>query len=709
MASMAGAPSGTGGATTSLPSLNGALLISSAGNAVISMGSTASAVFLGSGSNTVYGGTSQGYISTETGLATIELSEGGDITIAAGTGSVQVAAALGNDLIEAGSSTATVLGGCGSDTVTGGLGDLTVLGGAGQLLVSTLPQDGGNLTAILGTGNATVLALSGYGTITTKSSTNNLIDLGIGKNIVSSSGDDTIQTGAGADTIFSEGDGRDLVEGGFGTLYFRASAGSASIAPAAMTTIVAGTGNLVIEPGGNFNLELDSSGSTQRVIVLPGVSAGVALNGFGSNPVEYESLAGQLLTVTLSDGTTLQILDAKQTAFLEVNGNLASTTLHLSSGSSYQILNYGSNQTEITSINDTGVPCFLRGTTIRTPTGEVTVEQLEIGNEVVTYTGASRHIKWIGRRFYKKVPTNNPDVSPVLLKKGALGNNVPSADLCVSPLHGIFLGGRLFPAGGLVNGATIISCSNLEDIDYFHVELDSHDLIVANGAVVETFLDCNSRKMFDNACEYHQLYPGEGQGIYASELRIEDGPELERMRYTLARHVLAPKRPMVEETVGFVEAAIDGICIGWAHAPSDPHAPVQLDVFNSDAFVARVIANGHRPDVKAAGYQTSRCGFRINLREHLRPNTRHEISIRPAGSTMELAGSPVAVDASTETGVPTSSAWTSRPQPLAASAQRHDHFQLHKARRGRVFPLCGVTSPCDMHAWAIRGSSASQS
>jgi len=72
----------------------------------------------------------------------------------------------------------------------------------------------------------------------------------------------------------------------------------------------------------------------------------------------------------------------------------------------------------------------------------------------------------------------------------------------------------LGPVEHLVNGVSIVQCEAVERVAYSHVELDSHDVIVAEGAAAETFVDCDSRRMFHNAVEFAVLYPGEDAPRY---------------------------------------------------------------------------------------------------------------------------------------------------------------------------------------------------
>jgi len=181
------------------------------------------------------------------------------------------------------------------------------------------------------------------------------------------------------------------------------------------------------------------------------------------------------------------------------------------------------------------VPCYCRGTLIRTSRGEMPVEVLAIGDSVVTASGARRPIRWIGRRAYsRRFLASNPGAQPVRIRAGALAEGVPRRDLLVSADHAMFLDGMLVPAGCLVNGTTILRDRGPERLEYYHVELETHDVILAEGAPSETFVDDDSRGLFHNAAEFTALYPQQASPAWFCAPRVEHGPELEALRRRLS-------------------------------------------------------------------------------------------------------------------------------------------------------------------------------
>lgn len=190
-------------------------------------------------------------------------------------------------------------------------------------------------------------------------------------------------------------------------------------------------------------------------------------------------------------------------------------------------------------IAEDGATCYCRGTLIRTPKGEVPIEDLRIGDKVMTHWGAARPIRWVGKRSYNaRFAAGNRDVMPVRIKAGALADGVPRRDLFVSPSHAMFLDGVLIPAFALINGNSIVQIEPAGRIDYFHLELDSHDVIVAEGTLSESFVDNDSRDAFHNAAEYYRLYPGaiRRPAEYCAPI-VDDGEALETVRRRIAARI----------------------------------------------------------------------------------------------------------------------------------------------------------------------------
>jgi Hint domain len=274
--------------------------------------------------------------------------------------------------------------------------------------------------------------------------------------------------------------------------------------------------------------------------------------------------------------------------------------------------------------SETSPACYLVGTWIATADGEAAVEELKIGDFVRTLSDALRPLKWIGRRAYSaRFARNNPDLLPMRFKAGALAEGVPTRDLLVSPKHAMFLDGVLIPAEHLVNGATIVQEAPGEDIHYFHLELDSHDVLIAEGAFSESFVNDDSRGMFQNAHEFRELYPEDRQKqpVYCAP-RVEDGFKLDRVRRRLAERagLVYPAATDFGALLGAVERCDHEGVSGWALNTAFRNAPVCLDVIVDDAFIGYAYAEAAR----------EKGGWRFDLRfpVALDPTCEHKIELR---------------------------------------------------------------------------------
>jgi hypothetical protein len=145
------------------------------------------------------------------------------------------------------------------------------------------------------------------------------------------------------------------------------------------------------------------------------------------------------------------------------------------------------------------VVCFLAGTSIATPIGETPVEALSVGDLVRTASGRDRAIKWIGTGQVLATPGRRTGNTPVIVRKGALADAVPSRDLRLTKGHSLFLDGVLIPVEHLVNHRSIIWDERAREVTIYHVELETHDVLIADGAPAESYRDDGNRWQFRNA------------------------------------------------------------------------------------------------------------------------------------------------------------------------------------------------------------------
>ncbi len=210
-------------------------------------------------------------------------------------------------------------------------------------------------------------------------------------------------------------------------------------------------------------------------------------------------------TVQMSTGTPFTLDANEQTIIDEIALGLFGTaanqgTLDISFA---ERTNPNSNNPFIDAVivADTPInPCFAAGTLILTTRGEVPVEALAVGDQVITPDGQEQEVIWVGRREIDLASALRPEaVRPIIIEPGALADGVPSRRLRVSPDHALYLDGVLVPAKALVNWNSIRQDHQLSRVTYYHVELPRHGALFAEGTAVESFLDTGHRGIFDNA------------------------------------------------------------------------------------------------------------------------------------------------------------------------------------------------------------------
>jgi len=157
------------------------------------------------------------------------------------------------------------------------------------------------------------------------------------------------------------------------------------------------------------------------------------------------------------------------------------------------------------------VLCFYQGTQITQANGQnISVEDLNIGDLIHTHKGPMP-LKWLGRRkVTKSIRQEYPHQLPVVIERGALGVNMPSKDLMVSQGHTILVEGHLICACLLENDINCYraNCDDLpDDFEYFHLEFAEEEvLLLSNGTPTASYVNTQSRMMFDNYQEYIDLY-----------------------------------------------------------------------------------------------------------------------------------------------------------------------------------------------------------
>ena len=187
--------------------------------------------------------------------------------------------------------------------------------------------------------------------------------------------------------------------------------------------------------------------------------------------------------------------------------------------------------------------CFLPTTRIATPAGEVAVEDLRVGDTVLTYRGEPKPITWIGHGKALATRFRRSATTPVIVRKGALAENVPNRDLRITKGHSLFFGSVLIPAEFLINHRSILWDDRAQEVEVYHIELAEHAVLLANGAPAESYRDDGNRWMFANANAGWDKPP-----MPACAQILTGGPEVDAIwRRLLARSGPRPGYPFTDD------------------------------------------------------------------------------------------------------------------------------------------------------------------
>jgi hypothetical protein len=181
-------------------------------------------------------------------------------------------------------------------------------------------------------------------------------------------------------------------------------------------------------------------------------------------------------------------------------------------------------------------PCFTAGSRIATDRGAVAVEELRVGDRVLTRDHGYRPIRWIGaREFSDQQLRDYPELRPVIIAAGALDGALPLADLSVSPQHRMLVrdddalaGDReiLVPAIALTGQAGIGQAAE-GGVIYYHLMFDAHEVICSEGAWSESFLPeaaalggMHSAQLAEILAIFPELAAGKGLAAYGGAARL---------------------------------------------------------------------------------------------------------------------------------------------------------------------------------------------
>jgi hypothetical protein len=253
-------------------------------------------------------------------------------------------------------------------------------------------------------------------------------------------------------------------------------------------------------PAGEFQYN-DSASDTSVHFNITGLNAGSST----ITPTNFVGLAKEVVSITNGGtvfGTTGSIVLSNSDTLA-----LSGITGDLTKGWVAEAVSDGQGGTEIFLAS----VCYAGGTRILTDAGEKAVESLKHGDAVMTAVSdqlVARPVKWLGHRRIDLTAHARPEtVAPIRIKRDAFADGMPHRDLLVSPDHAILVDSKLICARQLVNGTTIRQELDWAAVDYYHVELDRHAILLAEGLPAESYLDTGNRGFFDNGGEPLVLHP----------------------------------------------------------------------------------------------------------------------------------------------------------------------------------------------------------
>lgn len=282
----------------------------------------------------------------------------------------------------------------------------------------------------------------------------------------------------------------------------------------------AGSGDIVFDPRNLGRAELDIDGTTMpsnSILAFAGADT-IDLRGvrFDSADTLTVSTAHSLSTLTVSAGGMSYVLNLADLAFSVFPG--------LSAAADGSVL-------------VSATACYAAGTHIATPGAEVLVEDLRAGDRVSLAAGGSATVRWVGhRRLDLRRHPRPRSVQPVRVRAGSFGDGLPMRDLVLSPEHALFIDGALVPVSALIDGESVVQ-EAWDRVCYHHVELECHDVILAEGLPAESYLDTGNRHHFANGA-LASLHPHFRQGDRPTQPcapLVLDGPVVEAARAALRR------------------------------------------------------------------------------------------------------------------------------------------------------------------------------
>jgi Ca2+-binding RTX toxin-like protein len=523
-----------------------------AGNDTINAGSGNDEVFGGTGNDVIDGAAGNDVLSGGTGNDVIDGAAGND-TINGDEGNDSIDGGSGNDLIYGGADDDTVLGGDGDDVLHGDEGNDSIDGGSGDDLIyggaddDTITGGTGSDTVYGGEGNDTWLAgasISGTDEVYLEGG-DDVAEVGY---YTPADGMEVLDGGDGNDTIALDGTAVDAFDLGItlnddGTATnigfvtdisnfenVRGNSGANAITGNLLDNELIGAGGQDTLSGGGGNDTLDGGADNDTLdggdgddILTGGAGADSQTGGAGNDTFIIGSAADAngdvIIGGTGPDDTTDQ--DAIDLSALDpASYTITAVDDPNDSGAKTGTVNFTTG--EVLTFSGIEIICFAQGTEIITADGPTCVEDLAEGDLVMTMDNGYQPVRWLGSKALSAADLQSaPKLRPIRIAAGALGNGTPARDLLVSRQHRVFLRSaiaeRMFgvkevlvAAIKLVGLPGIEIAEDVDDVTYFHILFDRHEIVFSNGAATESlFTGPEALKAVseDARAEILQLFP----------------------------------------------------------------------------------------------------------------------------------------------------------------------------------------------------------
>jgi hypothetical protein len=255
------------------------------------------------------------------------------------------------------------------------------------------------------------------------------------------------------------------------------------------TNTIVNTGTIIGTSG--TAVDLGTAGSALFVI-----ESGSSLQGVITNMQPGDAFDLPFMTFS-NTGTATVVSNGTVSQQLQIVENSSTFTIALDPKQNFSgdVFQLGTDSASGTLITE--APCFCRGTLILTDRGEVLVEALAIGDKVRTLAGALKPITWIGygRRLITALSRN---ARPMIVRRDALADGVPCRDLRLTRAHSLYLDDILVPVEYLLNGCSVLWDESAREVEFYHIELRDHDVLIADGAPAESYREDGNRALFDN-------------------------------------------------------------------------------------------------------------------------------------------------------------------------------------------------------------------